>query len=170
MMPTCGKTIHGSSTTNYNKPTFYQRQRLLEQEHATLQALSERQRTDLQGLWKQEEHVTAVIRSFSPQQKDNLRLAQTLRAELKEAEHECVELQRLNRDLRNGLRQCDGDKLRLEAHNKVLLERSMKQSEQILQLRMELNSREKELRRSAEATAQAFRPAEQEREHREISC
>jgi hypothetical protein len=145
---------------------LHQRQRLLEQENATLQALSGRQRADLQGLWKQEEHAAAVIRSFPPLQTDKVRLAQTLRAELKEAEQECVELQRLNRDLRNGLRQCDGDKLILEAHKKALLERSMKQSEEILQPRMDLNRRDKELRRSAEAAAHA----EREREHREISC
>jgi chromosome segregation ATPase len=133
-----------------------------------LRSLSEQQHADLRGLWRQEEHAAERIRKFPPQQRDNARLVQSLKDELKEAEHECFELHRLNKELRNGLRQCDGDRVRLEAQNKVLSDRSMKQSEDVLNLRMDLNRREMEFRRAAEVSAPVFRPAQRERERSEL--
>ena len=98
---------------------LYQRQKVLERDNANLRSLSEQQRADLQGLWRQEEHAAELIRNLSPQHGENVRFVQSLRDELKEAEHECFELHRINKELRHGLRQCDGDRVRLEAHNKV---------------------------------------------------
>ena len=58
---------------------LYQRQRVLERENASLRLLSEQQHADLQGLWRREEHVADITRSFSPQQRDIARLVQSLK-------------------------------------------------------------------------------------------
>ena len=81
---------------------------MLERENANLRLLGERQHADFQDLWRQEEHAAELLQNLPPQQMDNTRLVQSLRDELREAEHACFELQRLNKELRNGLRHCDG--------------------------------------------------------------
>ena len=136
MKPICGNRTQGSSIKSWtrsrkNTKTSTRDKRALERGNSKLRSLSEQQHADLQSLWRQEEHTAEIVRNFSPKQRDNARLVQSLKGELNEAEHECFELQRLNRELRNGLRQCDGDRVRLEAQNKVLSDRSMKQSEEV---------------------------------------
>ena len=132
---------------------------LLEQENAALKTVSERQKADVQGLWRQEEHASSIIRSFSPQQKDRARFIQTLKAELRESEFDCHGQRQARAELIADLRRCENDKVKLDAQNQMLLERSAKQSDEILRLRMDLSRRESELRSSTQAVGLGGRDA-----------
>ena len=109
----------------------------------------------MHGLWRQEEQASSLIRSYSPQQRDSARFVESLRAELREAEFECHDQRRVNQEPRaelvTDLRRCEHDRAMLDAQNQMLLQRSAKQSEEILRVRMELNRRESELRRASPA-------------------
>jgi len=132
-----------------------QRYVLLERDATALKVVNDRQKAEMHGLWRQEEQASSPIRSYSPQQRDSARFVEALRTELREAEFECHEQRRTNQELRADLvadlRRCERDRAKLDAQNQMLLERSAKQSEEVLRLRMELNRRESELRRSTQA-------------------
>ena len=113
--------------------------------------MSERQKVDLHGLWRQEEHASSIIRSFSPQQRDRARFIQSLKAELRESEFDSHGQRQARAELIADLRKCENDRVKVDAQSQMLLERSAKQSEEILRLRMDLNRRESELRRSIQA-------------------
>jgi len=68
--------------------SLHQKHILLEREAAALKAVTDRQKAELHGLWRQEEQASSIIRSFSPQQRDSVRLVQTLRDELRDSQYE----------------------------------------------------------------------------------